>query len=130
MAIPTSTSVQESVVIEAHISDVWHLIKLPNFSQWWSSLSKSEWVKGTAEETDIVKWTFADGTELQIKQEEHSVSFPDHEADPDPDPEPQPHLAVPVPVPVLELEPRARAGLANFRDPLGGPSRSRTQTLS
>ena len=72
MPIPTSTSVQESVVIEAHFSDVWHLIKLPDFSKWWSKLDKSEWVKGTSEETDIVKWTFKDGTELQIKQEEHS----------------------------------------------------------
>ncbi|KAH7304723.1 hypothetical protein B0I35DRAFT_444808 [Stachybotrys elegans] len=72
MAIPTSTSVQESAVIEAPFSDVWHLIKLPEFSKWWSKLDKSEWVKGTSEETDIVKWTFKDGTVLQVKQEEHS----------------------------------------------------------
>jgi hypothetical protein len=75
MSIPTSTSVQESAVIEAHFSDVWHLVKLPEFSKWWSKLEKSEWVKGASEETDIVKWTFKDGTELQVKQEEHSVSF-------------------------------------------------------
>ncbi|KFA68746.1 hypothetical protein S40285_09146 [Stachybotrys chlorohalonatus IBT 40285] len=74
MPIPTSTSVQESAVIEAHSSDVWHLIKLPEFSKWWSKLDKSEWVKGASAETDIVKWTFKDGTELQVKQEEHSVS--------------------------------------------------------
>jgi hypothetical protein len=73
-AIPTSTSVRESAVIEAHPSDVWHLIKLQDFSKFWSKLDKSEWVKGTSEETDIVKWTFKDGTVLDVKREEHSVS--------------------------------------------------------
>lgn len=75
-AIPTSTSVRESAVIEAHPSDVWHLIKLQDFSKFWSKLDKSEWVKGsTSPETDIVKWTFKDGTVLEVKQEEHSVSL-------------------------------------------------------
>lgn len=74
-AIPTSTSVSESAVIEAPFSAVWHLIKLSSFSTFWSKLSKSETVKGTSPETDIVKWTFADGTELDVKQEEHSVSY-------------------------------------------------------
>lgn len=32
-------------------------------------------MKGASEETDIVKWTFKDGTELEVKLEEHSVSF-------------------------------------------------------
>ena len=40
----------------------------------WSKLEKSEWVKGVSEETDIVKWSFKDGTVLEVKQEEHSVS--------------------------------------------------------
>ncbi|KAF2194608.1 Bet v1-like protein [Zopfia rhizophila CBS 207.26] len=71
--IPTSTSVSESAVIEAHLSDVWHLIKLPDFANFWSKLDKSERVKGTSEETDIVKWTFKDGTVLDVKQEEHST---------------------------------------------------------
>ncbi|KAF2715578.1 Bet v1-like protein [Pleomassaria siparia CBS 279.74] len=71
-AIPTSTSVSESAVIEAPFSAVWHLIKLENFSTFWSKLSKSATVKGTSPETDIVKWTFTDGTELEVKQEEHS----------------------------------------------------------
>jgi hypothetical protein len=73
-SIPTSTSVSESAVIDASFSDVWHLIKLQDFSKFWSKLDKSEFVKGTSEETDIVKWTFKDGTELEVKQEEHSVS--------------------------------------------------------
>ena len=73
--IPTSTSVQESAVIEAPFSDVWHLIKLQDFSKFYSALAKSEWVKGTSSETDIVKWTFKDDTVLEVKQEEHSVSL-------------------------------------------------------
>ncbi|PSN74896.1 Bet v1-like protein [Corynespora cassiicola Philippines] len=72
MPIPTSTSVIESAVIEAPFSHVWHLIKLQDFSNFWSKLDKSEWVKGASSETDIVKWTFKDGTVLEVKQEEHS----------------------------------------------------------
>jgi hypothetical protein len=71
--IPTSTSVTESAVIEARFGDVWHLIKLENFSDFWSALTKSEFVKGTSPDTDIVKWTFKDGVVLEVKLEEHSV---------------------------------------------------------
>ncbi|KAH7128451.1 hypothetical protein B0J11DRAFT_431870 [Dendryphion nanum] len=71
-AIPTTTSVRESAVIEAHPSNVWHLIKLQDFSNFWSKLEKSEEVKGTSADTDVVKWTFKDGTVLDVKQEEHS----------------------------------------------------------
>ncbi|RYP50399.1 hypothetical protein DL768_004074 [Monosporascus sp. mg162] len=73
MSIPTSTSVVESAVIKAPLSQVWHQIKLQNFSDWWSALKSSDFVKGTSEDTDIVKWTFKDGTELEVKQEEHST---------------------------------------------------------
>lgn len=72
-AIPTSTSVSESAVIRAPLSHVWHLIKLQDFSKFWSALSGSEHVKGASEETDIVKWTFKDGSVIEVKQEEHSV---------------------------------------------------------
>jgi hypothetical protein len=71
--IPTSTSVTESAVIEARFSDVWHLIKLQNFSDFWTALEKSEFVKGASPDTEIVKWTFKDGVVLEVKQEEHSV---------------------------------------------------------
>jgi hypothetical protein len=74
-AIPTSSTVRESAVIEASLSDVWHLIKLNDFSSFWSSLSSSDFVKGVSPDTDIVKWTFKDGTVLEVKQEEHSVSI-------------------------------------------------------
>ncbi|KAI0127675.1 hypothetical protein BJ170DRAFT_382631 [Xylariales sp. AK1849] len=71
-AIPTSTSVIESAVIKAPLSHVWHHIKLQNFSTFWSALKQSQFVKAQ-EETDVVKWTFTDGTELEVKQEEHST---------------------------------------------------------
>ena len=71
--IPTSTSITESSVIPAPLAQVWHLIKLQDFHQFWTKLAKSEHVKGASPETDIVKWTFKDGTEQEVKQEEHSV---------------------------------------------------------
>ncbi|KAI0845828.1 hypothetical protein F5Y00DRAFT_160932 [Daldinia vernicosa] len=73
MSIPTSTSVVESAVIKAPLSHVWHHIKLQDFSNFWSALKSSQYVKGTSDETDVVKWTFQDGTELEVKQEEHST---------------------------------------------------------
>lgn len=71
--IPTSTSVEESMLVNAPLSHVWHFIKLQDFSKFWSALKSSEHVKGASEETDIVKWTFKDGHVLEVKQEEHSV---------------------------------------------------------
>lgn len=73
-SIPTSTSVVESSLIPAHISQVWHLVKLGSFSQFWTALKDSEEVKGASPDTDVFKWTFKDGTVQEIKQEEHSVS--------------------------------------------------------
>jgi len=71
--IPTSTSVLETAVIRAPLSHVWHLIKLADFDKFWSALRKSETVKGASDDTDVVKWTFTDGTVMDVKQEEHSV---------------------------------------------------------
>ncbi|PSK51937.1 hypothetical protein B9Z65_3204 [Elsinoe australis] len=71
--IPTSTSINETAVIKAPLSHVWHHIKLQDFSKFWSALNKSEYVKGASPETDIVKWTFKDGHVLEVKQEEHST---------------------------------------------------------
>ncbi|KAL7622495.1 hypothetical protein AAE478_008002 [Parahypoxylon ruwenzoriense] len=73
MSIPTSTSVVESAVIRAPLSNVWHYIKLQNFSDFWSSLKSSQHVKGTSDETDVVQWSFKDGVQLEVKQEEHST---------------------------------------------------------
>lgn len=75
MAIPTSTSVTESALIPAHLSQVWHLIKLQHFEDFLSVLKKSEEVKGASPETDVVKWHFKDGTVQEVKMEEHSVRF-------------------------------------------------------
>lgn len=76
MAIPTSTSVVESAVINAPLAHVWHFIKLQDFSKFWSALQKSEFVtSGTSQEADVVKWAFKDGTTVEVKQEEHSVSL-------------------------------------------------------
>lgn len=72
-AIPTSSSITESAVIPAHLSHVWHFIKLQDFHAFWSKLKGSDFVKGTSPETDVVKWEFKDGTMLDVKQEEHSV---------------------------------------------------------
>ena len=74
--IPTSTSIAESSVIAAPLGDVWHLIKLQDFHLFWTKLSKSYHVKGASPETDVVQWTFKDGTEQEVKQEEHSVCCP------------------------------------------------------
>ncbi len=71
--IPTSTTVTESAVISATFSHVWHKIKLENFADFWTTLEKSETVKGASPDTDVVKWTFKDGQVLEVKQEEHSV---------------------------------------------------------
>jgi len=71
--IPTSNFVTESAVIEAPFSDVWHLIKLESFGQFWSALKSSDFVKGTTKDTDVVKWSFKDGTVLEVKLEEHST---------------------------------------------------------
>ena len=71
--IPTSTSITESSVINTPLAQVWHLIKLQDFHNFWTKLDKSHHVKGTSPETDIVKWIFKDGTEQEVQQEEHSV---------------------------------------------------------
>lgn len=53
------------------LTDVWHLIKLPSFSQWWSALEKSEVVKGTSDETDIYRFTF----KVRFQLNPHSISL-------------------------------------------------------
>jgi hypothetical protein len=70
----TSTSVTESTVINASLSSIWRLIKLKEFGNFYTGITKSESVPSTADgETDIVKWTFKDGTVLEVKEEEYSV---------------------------------------------------------
>ncbi|KAJ9097714.1 hypothetical protein QFC21_004752 [Naganishia friedmannii] len=72
MSVPTSTHIIESAVIKAPFSNVWTLIKLPRFAEWWSALDKSEIVKGVSDEADVYKFTFKDGTSQEVKLDAHS----------------------------------------------------------
>jgi len=74
-AIPTSSHVTESAVIEQSLASVWHLIKLGSFSTFWKSLTSSSLISskdGTSPDVDVANWVFKDGTEYKVKQEEHS----------------------------------------------------------
>jgi hypothetical protein len=73
MSIPTTPSVRESAVISAPLDDIWNVIQLDNFHMFWTNLGKSEKVKDAASEASVTKWSFKDGTVLEVKQEEHSV---------------------------------------------------------
>ncbi|GAA6015775.1 hypothetical protein JCM11491_002475 [Sporobolomyces phaffii] len=68
----TGNYVVESAVIKAPLAKVWHLIKLQDFSKWWSAIESSALEKGASDEADVFSWKFKDGTSLQVKQEEHS----------------------------------------------------------
>lgn len=73
--VPGSNTVVESAVVRAPLARVWHLIKLQDFAKFWSILKGSEEVvQGAAREAEVFKWTFADGSVYEVKQEEHSVS--------------------------------------------------------
>lgn len=76
VAIATTNEVIESAVIRAPLAHVWHLIQLRNFQQFWSAIKTAEHVKGTGVEEDVVKWTFKDGSAVEVKQDEHSVIPP------------------------------------------------------
>jgi hypothetical protein len=80
--IATTNEVIESAVIRAPLSHVWHFIKLPDFHKFWSAIKKAEHVKGTSTETDVVRWTFQDGSVVEVKQDEHSVGVPVLSSDP------------------------------------------------
>jgi hypothetical protein len=44
--------------VDQSLTDVWHLIKLPSFSKWWSALESSEVVKGASDEADVYRFAF------------------------------------------------------------------------
>ncbi|KAL4793063.1 hypothetical protein BDV19DRAFT_391504 [Aspergillus venezuelensis] len=76
----TSTLVVESAVINAPLDKIWSLIKLTNFTKFYTSLTQSEIIPAEDEGKDVVKWTFADGTVLLVREEEfstvkHLISF-------------------------------------------------------
>lgn len=72
--IATTNEVMESAVIRAPLSHVWHFIKLAEFHNFWGAIQKAEHIKGISNETDVVRWTFKDGSKIEVKQDEHSVS--------------------------------------------------------
>ncbi|KAL4965790.1 uncharacterized protein BDV14DRAFT_199564 [Aspergillus stella-maris] len=69
----TSTLVTESTVINAPLDRIWYLIKLTNFTKFYTGLTKSEIIPAEDEGKDVVKWTFADGTVLLVREEEYST---------------------------------------------------------
>lgn len=71
--IATTNEVIESAVIRAPLSHVWHFIKLGEFDKFWPAVTKAEHVKNVSNETDVVRWTFKDGSTAEVKQDEHSV---------------------------------------------------------
>lgn len=72
--VATTNEVIESAVIRAPLSNVWHFIKLPDFPKFWPAITNAEQAKGTSGETDVVRWTFKDGSVVEVKQDEYSVS--------------------------------------------------------
>lgn len=60
-------------MIRAPLANVWHHVKLHEFANFWTALKASDLVKGVSHEADVARWTFKDGTVLDVKQEEHSV---------------------------------------------------------
>jgi len=74
MSTPTTNEVSVSAVLRAPLTNVWHFIKLGDFHKFWRALDKSEKVSNTSSDTDVYRWTFKDGTAVEVKQDEHSVS--------------------------------------------------------
>ncbi|TLS21013.1 uncharacterized protein PpBr36_10741 [Pyricularia pennisetigena] len=68
----TSTLVTESAVINAPISEIWPLIQLKNFQNFFIGISKTEILPSDDIQPEIIRWTFDDGTVLDVKEEEYS----------------------------------------------------------
>ena len=69
----TSTSVTESAVINAVLSSIWRLIKLEEFGNFYTGITKTESIPSGDGRMDTVRWSFKDGTVLEVKEEEYSV---------------------------------------------------------
>ncbi|TLD18169.1 hypothetical protein PspLS_10355 [Pyricularia sp. CBS 133598] len=68
----TSTLVTESAVINAPISKVWPLIQLRNFQNFFVGINKTEVLPSKDFQPEIIRWTFDDGTVLDVREEEYS----------------------------------------------------------
>merc|ERR1712093_969571 len=62
--IPTSTTVTESAVVSATFSDVWHMIKLENFADFWSALEKSVEIRNFLGEKRVRHVQLLDGVTI------------------------------------------------------------------
>ncbi len=71
--IATTNEVIESAVIKAPLSFVWHFVKLLDFQKFWTAVNKADRIKGATADTDVVRWTFKDGSSVEVKQDEYSV---------------------------------------------------------
>lgn len=72
-SVVTTNEVSVSAVLRAPLANVWHFIKLGDFHKFWRALDKCEKVENTSHDTDVYRWTFKDGTAVEVKQDEHSV---------------------------------------------------------
>ncbi|KAM7183712.1 hypothetical protein V8F20_012517 [Naviculisporaceae sp. PSN 640] len=71
-SVVTTNEVSVSAVLQAPLANVWHFIKLGEFHKFWRALEKSEKVDNTSHDTDVYRWTFKDGSAVEVKQDEHS----------------------------------------------------------
>lgn len=70
----TSTSVTESAVINAPVSKVWSMVQLKNFQNFFVDINKTEILPSEDLQKEVIRWTFDDGTVLDVREEEYSVS--------------------------------------------------------
>ncbi|KAK3905645.1 hypothetical protein C8A05DRAFT_41448 [Staphylotrichum tortipilum] len=70
--IATTNEVIESAVIKAPLSFVWHFVKLLDFQKFWTAVNKADRIKGATADTDVIRWTFKDGSSVEVKQDEYS----------------------------------------------------------
>ncbi|KAI6369731.1 hypothetical protein MCOR25_004360 [Pyricularia grisea] len=68
----TSTLVTESAVINAPVSKVWSLIQLRNFQNFFVGINKTEILSSKDSQSEVIRWTFDDGTVLDVREEEYS----------------------------------------------------------
>ncbi|KAL5905928.1 hypothetical protein ACKVV7_010321 [Pyricularia oryzae] len=68
----TSTSVTESAVINAPVSKVWRMVQLKNFQNFFVDINKTEILPSEDLQKEVIRWTFDDGTVLDVREEEYS----------------------------------------------------------
>lgn len=70
----TSNSVTESAVINAPLSSIWPLLRLPEFEKFYTGVVETELVPSPGEtDKKAIRWTFGEGSTLDVQEEEYSV---------------------------------------------------------